>query len=503
LFAEDQNGTATSNNYSVFKGSASSPLQTPIPQVGQTFAYANKPLGEIHFANGKAFIVVTTGLTDAANPTCVPGCGGLLVIDLANPDTPEAVVILESTSTGRPSRIVHLYIEPEGEFAWANNDGPSGNNEVDSVFRINVNPDDSNAGDVGGEYLDYADIQIGNGHHKLAMGVTGNSASGARRVIYISSLTHQTIHVIDHDKTSGTFGQVIKTIRNVGTSPHGMDYSPNSGRAFSGITGDAGNPTAVPPVSHKPGGLMMIDGTKLDAANIDNFPVVNCTPGGTAGATGRPDTGGTPIVDDYCVGDVGTPGAGTEDPSVYKMSTAPGTTNPELFTGYLKVLSNEHDEDMVYASGRDGSIPKGWVTAIEPGSLNTPPSIDTVIDLGDRGGNSFAHGGDHHAGKLYLPSSSGVAGNNDEVIVIWTDHDDPGTFNTIKGSIEVGGAPGNLRYSKDGRLVLAPVTIAGQGTVKVIDTETDTVIDTLTLTTGNTAGNVGAVALPFDGEDNH
>ncbi len=479
LFAED--GSTNSNNLSVFKATASSPIQVPIPKLGQTITLNTLPLGEIHFANGKAYIVVTSGLTGPA-PGNLPS-GGLVVIDLAHPDTVETILVLASTSTVRASRIVHLYIEPDGKVAWANNDGASGDNNADSVFRINVDPTDTDASDPDGKYLDYRDIQVGNGHHKLAIGRPSATRPTVRKAIYISSLTENVVHVIDNDTASGTFGKVIKTIRNVGNSPHGMDYAPNSGRAFSGVTN---------------GGLLSIDGTLLDAANIANFPDVDCTPGGTPPAApgGQPYTGGTPIVDAFCVGSPGTPGAGQEDPSVFKLTTGIDT-NPALFTGYLKVLSNDHDEDTIYATGRNGSISKGWVTVINPGSGATPPSAETAIDLGDGGGNSIAHGGEHHGGKIYVPSNSGTL--NDEVVVIDADHHNA-TVNTIVKRIEVGGPPGNLRYSGDGRLVMVPVT--NGNTVKVIDTETDEVIDTLTLTSGTTAGNVGLVHLPFDAEDN-
>lgn len=52
----------------------------------------------------------------------------------------EDIVILESTLTGRASRPVHIYLDPEARYLWVNNDGPSEDNAVDSVFRVNVEP---------------------------------------------------------------------------------------------------------------------------------------------------------------------------------------------------------------------------------------------------------------------------------------------------------------------------------------------------------------------------
>jgi hypothetical protein len=342
---------------------------------------------------------------------------------------------------------------------WANNDGPSGDNNPDSVFRVNVDPTDTDASDPGGKYLDYVDIAIGNGHHKLAFGRPGTA--GAEKAIYISSLTERVLHVIDDDPShAATYGTVIKVVHNLPASPHGYDYSPASGRAFSGITG---------------GGVVSVDGTMLDVAN---FPDVDCTG----------------VTNGNCV----ATGTATQDPSVYVLSTGEGT-NPNLFAGYVKVFTNEHGGDLVYTSGRDGSIPKAWLTAIEPGIGNIPPSALTAIDLGDGGGNSIAHGGDHHAGKIYIPSSSGTI--NDQVVVIGGDHDDPSTFNKIIKRITVGASPGNLKYSGDGRLVMAPISTGPSA--KVIDVETDEVIDTLPLTSGTTGKNVGLIHLPADDPENN
>lgn len=108
----------------------------------------------------------------------------------------------------------------------------------------------------------------------------------------------------------------------------------------------------------------------------------------------------------------------------------------------------------------------------------------------------------HAAHKAYVPSSGGGT-INDQVKVVDVDHDSA-THNQVINTITVGTATGenrNIQASPDGRLVMAPNT--STNTVSVIDTETDTVIDTLTLTTGTTAGNVRLFKLPFDAEDNH
>lgn len=458
LFAED--GSANSNNLKVFKATAASPVATPIPEVGN-FSFATLPLGEIHFANGKAFVVITSGLSGPA-----PGnlaSGGLAVFDVDDPDSLESIVVLASTATGRASRIVHVYVDPDGKFLWANNDGPSGDANPDSVFRVDVNP-------ASPTYLEYDETVVGNGHKKSAIGGPSSTQPNAQTVFFTSSLTERRIDVLDRTTPVGTPPPVIKTIRNVPASPHGMDYSPNSGRAFSGSTG---------------GGLVSIDATMLDATN---FPDVDCTG----------------IVDDYCVGSAGSPNAGVEDPSVYVLSTGDGS-NATLFAGYVHVFTNEeHDEDTVYTAGRSNGASMGWLTAVNPGSGSTPPGQGpegvVAIELGDMSASNFTFS--HEAHKAYVPSSGGGTIHN-VVKVVDLDHDSA-THNQVIGTITVGEATGenrNIQASPDGRLVMVPNT--STNTVSVIDTETDTVIDTLTLTPGTTAGNVRLFKLPFDSEDNH
>jgi hypothetical protein len=54
LFAED--GSGSSNNLNIFRASASSPVQSPNPQIGN-LNFAMLPLGEIHFANQRGYVV--------------------------------------------------------------------------------------------------------------------------------------------------------------------------------------------------------------------------------------------------------------------------------------------------------------------------------------------------------------------------------------------------------------------------------------------------------------
>lgn len=456
----------TSNNVTAFKPAASSPLQDPIPQLGQTVNLGSLALGEIHFANGKAFLTVSSGLTGPA-PGNLPS-GGVLVV---NPETQqvENTVVLVSALTKTDaspaaSRPVHVYLDPEGKFLWVNNDGPSGDTNPDSVFRVNVDPTDTDATDAGGKYLDFVETPIGNGHHKSAIPRPSTNQPNVKKLFISSSLTEKRIDVIDDDPASATYGQVIKIVRNVGSSPHGMDYSPNSGRAFAGITG---------------GGVVSIDANAsvLDADSNGSIDI--------------PDVDCNGIIDNNCV----ATGTSTPDPSVYKLTTGTGG-NPTLLAGYVHVHSNEHGEDMVYTTGRDGGAAKGFLSAIEPGGGATAPTAVTAIDLGDMSPSSFDAAGD----KIYVPSS-GNGTINDKVKVVDADHDS-GTFNTVIGEITIGAATGENRngeVSPDGRLVVYPDT-AGN-TVSVIDTEDNNTVHTVTLP--GPARTVGIIHLPAAGTENN
>lgn len=451
----------TGNNVTAFKASASSPIHTPIPQQGQPVNLGNLALGEVHFANGKAFITISSGLT---GPTGL-GSGGIVVV---NPNTlqVENTVTLESTATGRKSRPVHVYLDPEAKFLWVNNDGPSSTDPdpavaatasaPDSVFRINVDPTDTNATDASGKYLDVVEILVGNGHKKSAFSRPNTNKPTAKKLFFTSDLTEKRINVIDDDPAHAgtTYGHVIKIIRNVGNVPHGMDYSPNSGRVFAGLTG---------------GGVIAVDATRLDQNNdgIIDIPDFDC--------------GATP----NCSG----------DPSVFKVTAGVGN-NPNLLAGYIHVHTNDHGEDLVYTSGYSSGA--GFLTAISPGGGDAPPSAAVAIDLGDMSPSSF----NTAANKIYIPSS-GTGTIQDKVKVVNVDHDDPNNFNKVIKEITIGAAAPlsenrNGKASPDGRLVVYPNT--STNTVSVIDTQTDTVIDTPTLT--GSARTVGVIHLPFDAEDN-
>lgn len=442
LLANDKANNVTAFSITETQSGTRSIAQVGLPTLIGGGTLPAESLGEIHFANGKAFVTISGGLVGPA-PGLLPS-GGLAVIDLATQQV-ETVLKFVGTTTNRATRIVHVYIDPEAKFLWANNDGTDAN--PDSVFRVNIDPTDPN-------YLTYTEIEVGNGHHKSALS-RPHGAMNARKLFFTSSLTEKRIDVIDDDPASSTYGQVIKIVRNVGSSPHGMDYSPNSGWAFAGITG---------------GGVV---GVSADPALLDaNSDGVVDIPDFDCGAT--PDCSG--------------------DPSVVKLTTG-DANNPTLFAGYIHVVVNdEHDEDVVYTSGFNSATDTGFLTAIEPANSF---AVETVLLPGVSSSSFDAV--EHH--KMYVPARQNGSVKN-KVMVVDIDHDSP-THHTILGEITVGdgGSHRNGEVSPDGALAVYPDTCATCSAVSVIDTATDSVIGTVNLS--GVPANVGIVQLPFDASDNH
>jgi hypothetical protein len=216
-------------------------------------------LGEVHFTHDgkKALVVISSGfLDDAGNATG----GGLAIVDVATRKL-DKLVALKNTKISDGSgampvtRIVHTYMD--GEYMWLNNDGPSSPDPLaglpDSTFRVHVHCDDVASAECGGEINE---IVVGNGHKKSAISETPKRFA-------THNLTDQTISVIDDDPTSPTFLTVLggpgdqpytadlKTADTIfdatlnngagGTrakknTPHGMAYSPVSGKFYAGIT---------------------------------------------------------------------------------------------------------------------------------------------------------------------------------------------------------------------------------------------------------------------------
>lgn len=111
------------------------------------------------------------------------------------------------------ARPVHSYLEPGGERIWVGNDGSGDVSIIDLASGVEVQR-----------------TLTGNGHHKMAF-VTDDA--GALAFVYVSNITDGTLAVLDAQ------GTLVTTVA-VGPAPHGITYSPDTGRVY-GCSGDDQN----------------------------------------------------------------------------------------------------------------------------------------------------------------------------------------------------------------------------------------------------------------------
>lgn len=195
-------------------------------------------LGEIHYAHKMIFLVIRNGVEiDKNDDGNFENIGsGLVMINPQNDNSVGQIIPLVSDLTGKPSRAVHTFADPDGKHIWINNDGPSQDGADDSVFRVNWDHMDSdNFGSV-------KEILVGNGHKKSAFAHPHEAKEGTKRLFVTHNLTEQSVSIIDndhmnHDTTMLTVQQTVDLAKDdVSNTPHGMAFSKVSGRIYTGIT---------------------------------------------------------------------------------------------------------------------------------------------------------------------------------------------------------------------------------------------------------------------------
>jgi hypothetical protein len=129
------------------------------------------------------------------------------------------------------SRPVHIYQDSTGKI-WSMNDGNSGVDNINSacntasVGSVTVIKDGAKgAADAdAGTLLKH--ICVGKGHHKAIFTTSPQRA-------FVSSITDNTISVIDNEPTSSSYLTVISTLSlGTGAGPHGFSYSSVSGNVY-------------------------------------------------------------------------------------------------------------------------------------------------------------------------------------------------------------------------------------------------------------------------------
>jgi hypothetical protein len=330
------------------------------------------------------------------------------------------------------------------------NDGPINDSGADSVFRVNVNPADTDP-DTG--YLTSVEILVGNGH-QTGVFSRPNMYSPLwrhmKKLAVISSQDESRIDVIDDDPAhEETYGQVVKVIHGVGTAPHGMGYSLVSGRIYVGLTD---------------GGMLVLNTLSPDIVTVPNV-------------------------------DLTVPGWVDRSITMIPAGTGDGEIPQADYTHVSR------DGTTVFSVGYDSNAGMGYLSAIDASDQDR---VIKVLELGNVAVGSI----DEKAGKkLYLPSTSAGLERNVVKVVDITPPDPSSptsTYLTVVETIAVGEA-GTVRdgeISFNGEIAVYPDTCSTCNTVRVIDTDTDRVIDTLTLP-GSAATTVGMVMVPFSNNDRH
>ena len=145
------------------------------------------------------------------------------------------------------SRPVHIYQDSAGKI-WSMNDGNSGVDNINSscnsagVGSVTVIQDGSKgASDANiGTLLKH--ICVGKGHHKAIFTTSPQRA-------FVSSITDNTVSVIDNEPTSSSYLTVIGTLSlGTGAGPHGFSYSSMSGNVYISAQ-TAGTVIAVNPTT--------------------------------------------------------------------------------------------------------------------------------------------------------------------------------------------------------------------------------------------------------------
>ncbi|HMY33250.1 MAG TPA: hypothetical protein PKL30_12870 [Leptospiraceae bacterium] len=145
------------------------------------------------------------------------------------------------------SRPVHIYLDPDGKI-WSMNDGNSGVDNINSacnnagVSSVTIIQD----GASGASDTDYASLIkhlcVGKGHHKAIFTTSPKRA-------FVSSITDNTVSVIDNEPLNSTYLTVLATLSlGTGAGPHGFSYSSVSGKVYISAQ-TAGTVIAVNPSS--------------------------------------------------------------------------------------------------------------------------------------------------------------------------------------------------------------------------------------------------------------
>lgn len=359
---------------------------------------------------------------------------------------------------------VHGYRDPsDGTLIWVLNDanatsGPCATARAgaatNSVTVIQNHEVDGGGGGGSGSGqttlgIVLKEICVGRGHHKAAFSYPSLTRPNVPRRAFVSNISDGTVTVIDSDPASQTFGSVVGTVDLCDPSkqtcdadpttgnaavPHGIDFSPVSGLIYNANVG-YGTVWAIDPIAPA---LFDVDATtpEVDPINVGFANKAHVTPDGTFLVVKGTDTASNP---DHVVGRLSV--VDVSDHSVHPID-----------------LMDIHPDSFEFSP--DGS--KLYVTtATSAGKITDPanptgPQINNPTQLANIKNNvllSFdASGLPQLSSPIEIPV--GVAGHDHRSLAI---------------------------HERNGAAEHVWVPNPDDGTVSVVDAESDTVVDTVTV----------------------
>jgi YVTN family beta-propeller protein len=335
-------------------------------------------------------------------------------------------------------RPVHTYRDPEGTRIWVLNDGDPSTGvdtvtpacNADSVASVSVIQNHDEGGEEGNPGAVLATICVGRGHHKAAFSYPTLDHPGIPHRAFISNIMDGTVSVIDNDPGSPDYLTVIGLIdlcdSNLescdgdpatpnGAGPHGMEYSPMSGKIYNNNE-DYGTENVIDPVT------LAVEDT-LDLLGF---------------------TGATHV---------------SPDGRFVVVRGADRSSDPDHVIGKLTVIDTD-----------DNSFVQTDLPDINPGGLLFAPD-GTKIYIPSASTGSAAQ-------KLNLKTD--VILSIDGSALSGTTPIPPGSMNEITVGETTGGRSIGL-HEHDGEAEHLFVTNRTGGTVSIVDAETETVVDTVTV----------------------
>jgi YVTN family beta-propeller protein len=366
---------------------------------------------------------------------------------------------------------VHGYRDPsDGTLIWVLNDanatnGPCltarGGAATTSVTVIQNHEVDGGGGGGGSGQATLGivleEICVGRGHHKAAFSYPSLTHPNVPRRAFVSNISDGTVTVIDSNPAAATFGDVIATVdlcdpakrtcdtdltTNSGAVPHGIDYSPVSGLIYNANVG-YGTVWAIDPITPA---LFDVDSStpEIDPINVGFANKAHVSPDGRFLVVKGTDTASNP---DHVVGRLSVVNLSNHSvhpfnltdihPDSFEFSPDGSKLYVTSATSVGKVLSDPADPTSVQIdnASQKAAIKNNVLLSFDASGLPQLPSpIEIPVGVA---------GHDHRA--LAIHEHNGVAEH------VWVPNPDDGTVSvvdaesdTVVDTVTVGGEPSSI-----------------------------------------------------------